>query len=766
MNFLRHALLMFSILSLSSASANGQVLPDKGEYVVVKDGHLTQGDKPIRFWGAIGSFPDRQETIKGDPYYRQRAAIRRAKMVGFNMFRLWSIGSDDKTKKGDLSGTDVSDFFIAECGRQGVHIWGAGYGSGELYDNEVEAAAKQVPDEIPEKEWIEAVKGMCKIEWWSNNQKGFQLLNIATAWDPRLEAVSKSKVKAKAQHINVHTGMRNSDDPTFAVWELTNEQWWMSRMLGGQWQELPAPLRKSLINKWNRFIDKKYHTNTEIQRAWGFLFPGEDLASGTILLAPMGRSLKAVELNDTNPAAIAAFKSIETPIGRDQSTTARANDVIEFFLEILLSHKQRMGAELKTWGKSCQLSPLIYDTGIGESIQVQYMQLQADAVSHASYMEGIQESRISKSHKRYPFYSRLDQQPNLSNDVTWLEHNRPVNKPFLCYETQFGSPSKYRAEWPVLISALGSIQDWDAACYHYWTSEKYDYKSATPFTGPLSFPANGAYQYDYTHDEVEQATMRAAGAVFRNKLVAPAINPTVFSWGKPALLDPKSMDYAGSYGPTGLHDMATTTYVNGVRIAIDPTQSEYLKTTGPVTRFNGFERPTPLRPSKNVVYDAQRAYVQIDAPGVAGYTGFLGEYGSNVVQFANGVVLRDVIHLSPAGTPYPAGKEKFTSFTLASEDGNSLASCKKAVIALVSSSFNTGLKMTPKANGETDFQWGDVPVLVTRVGATIIAKPIAGMRYRMIDFNEKVLFEGVIPASGELKVSAKQPVWIIELSRK
>jgi len=762
---IRSAGLLLSLLAMTLPIRAQDLPPDSAYAIADKTGHLQVRGERIRFWGAIGGFPHQQETIKGDPYYRQRDGVRRAKKVGFNMFRLWGITCDDNARKGDLSATDVSDFFIAECGKQGVYLWGAGFGGGSLYEDDIEKSVSILSDPSTGREWSDAVKSMCSVQWWSNNRKAMSLLTEAIAWDSRLEALAIAQMRQKARHINLYTNRRHADDPTFAVWELTNEQWWMTRMTGGQWQSLPPYFRKSLITRWNSWLKTKYKSQAELINAWGFVFAGEDLTRETVLFAPMGRAMKAIELNDTNPAAVAAFKSVETPISREACTIARSNDVIAFLLDTIIAHKKRMGQELKSWGKSARLSPLIYDTGIGQNIQAQYMQMQADAVAHASYMEGVQLDKLPTTHKRWPFYSRLDLPMQMSNDVPWLEHNRPVNKPFLCYETQYGSPSKYRAEWPILISALGSVQDWDAACYHYWSAGNYDFKKPEPYTGALSFPGNGAYQYDYTFDEIEQATMRAASAIFKNRLADPAPHPTLFTWGRPALLDPRSMDYAGDYGGTGLSDMATTTYVNGVRIAINPDQKEFLKTEGPVTRYNGYERPSPLRPSAQIEYDYQKAHVRFDSTGVAAYTGFLGQYGADIVRFSNGVELREVKHADPPGTPFPSGQEKFTSFTLASEDGKPLSSCKKAVLALVSSSFNTGLRFTRKTDGQYDINWGKEPTLVTRVSATVVGKPLIGMRYRMIDFNERVLVEGVIGKEGILRIPSNRPIWLTELTR-
>ncbi len=741
-----------------------QTLPPDASYVTVKNGQLVKNNQRIRFWGAIGGIPPGQKTLRGDPYYAQRECVRRIQKVGFNMVRDWSIehqAQEASAKKGDLSPTDTHDFFVAECGKKGVHLWVPSILGSAIYLSEL-------PESGGDDEWTASVRGLCKEEWWSKGKKAVSLLLPAVVWDERLEAAALAKAREKAGHVNLHSGLRLADDPTVAVWELTNEQWWMSNMFNGQWLSLPAYFRRTLAKRWGAFLKKKYGTDAALARAWGFLFPGESLEQGTILLAPLANSRKAVELNDTNPAAVAVFKTMESPIGREQCTAARAGDVISFFLELLIAHKTRCAAALKTWGKSCRLCPTVLDTGIGQSIHAQYVQLQGDAVAHASYMEGIQTERFPKNHRRWPFYSALDNPPQLSNDVPWLEHNRPEGKPFFVYETQLGGATKYRAEWPMLIAAAGSIQDWDAACWHFWSFNNYDLASPTPYStkSHLSFPGNGAYQYDYTFDEVEQAAMRAAGAILRNSHAAPAPKPTLFSWGLPALLDPRSMDYAGDYdGGKGLMDMMATAYTYGERIAIDPQQKEFLKTRGPVVRKDGFEKPSPLQASPHVTHDYHKGHVLFDAPGVASYTGFLGQYGGATVAFRNGVTLRDVRHSDPKNTPFPSGAERYTSFTLVSEDGKPLAQCQKALLVLVSASFNTGLKVTTKPGGELDWKWGDGPVLVTRVGASIVAPALVGMRYRCIDFDERVLAQGVIGRDGILKIPADKPIWLTELER-
>lgn len=760
---MRHHLVLL-LAVVCSGSAWTVELPADDAYVQVRDGHLALGGERLRLWGAIGSFPGKAETRAGDLYFRQKAIIARLQQVGFNTVRVWHLAFDGAATVGDGSATDISDFFVAECGRQGIKLWGAGFGGGRLYRDEVPAAAKVIDDSATEAEWVAAIQSLCKKEYWTGDRTAMQLLIPAVAWDPRLEALAIQQMRAKAMHVNLHNGLRFADDPTFAVWELTNEQWWMRKMMGGQWLKLPDFLRRSLITRWNAWLLAKYGTQAALQSAWGFTFPGEDLAGGTVLFAPMGQAMKPLALNDTNPAALAAFSSVDTVVGRNEVTAQRISDVLAFLMETLISHKQRMAAAVKSWGKSTRLSPLIYDTGIGESIQSQYLHQQADAVVHGGYMEGDELAALDPQSRRWPWYSGLDAPPQLSKDVPWMEHNRFPGKPFLVYETQYGSPSKYRAEWPARIVAAGSLQDWDGVNFHYWSADGYDLDEATPFSGGrLPSPGPGAFQYDYTTDEVEQAEMRVMGAVFRHVLVQPAPSPTVFRFGRPALYDPKSMDYAGAYGRTGLMDMMTTAYTRGMRLIIDPTQAEFLKTEGPVTRFNGFERSSLIKPTAEIEFDVQRSHLVMDAPGVASYTGFLGQHGSPDLRFANGVALTGIVHRDPPGTPYPAGDERFTAFTLASEDGRPLASCTKAVIALVSSSCNTGLKVDRGQRKITDY--GSAPILVTRVGGTLTAPALAGMQWRMIDFDGHDLAHGTIAADGVLEIPSNRPVWLTELHR-
>jgi hypothetical protein len=746
----------------ATPSPSPDLPPDNAYCVVDADGHLSIDGKRLRLWGAIGSFPPKPQTIDGNPYGRHDRTVQRVKDMGFNAFRIWHM-KFGAYEKGDQSSIDFSDYFFAKSKDEGLKFWVAGFGGGHLFEDQLDQAATVIDEPETAEAWKEAVRSKMKTMYYSKDRKVLELKDIAVAWDPRLEALAIESMRNKANHVNQYTGLRYADDPAIVVWELTNEQWWTRRMGGGQWKKLPKYFRASLIEKWHQFLETKYGSQEALVKAWGFVRPGEDLSQRTVLFAPMAGATKPVQLNDTNPAAIAAFENIEGKFGRDDFTKRRGEDVMEFLVDTIVSHKKRWAAAMKTWGKSTKLSPLLFDTGIGYNAQSQYLHQQADAVSHAAYMEGDQVKKLDPQLHTYPFYSGLDRRPLMANDVPWLEHNKIEGKPFLCYETQLGSPNKYRAEWPLRIAALGAIQDWDAACFHYWTAHNYDYTKENPFEGHLSFPGPGAYQYDYTFDEVEFAAMRAAAAVFLGGSVDPAPNPTTFTFGHDAVFDPDSMDYAGSYGRDGWN-MADTTYRYGVRIKLDPEQKEFCKVEGPVVRWNGYERANPIRPNDEIEFDTSKAHLKLDSDAVASYTGFFGRYGSEQLSFNNGVVVTDLQHNDPEGTPFPSKPdERYFSFTLASTDGASLAETKSAVLSLVASSFNTGLTFDPEQRKFTSY--GKGPQLVTRMSATVTAPQIAGMRYVLRDFAMKPLAEGSVGADGVLAIPSELAVFSVDLSR-
>ncbi|MBC7807702.1 MAG: hypothetical protein H7145_16335, partial [Akkermansiaceae bacterium] len=604
------------------------------------------------------------------------AVVKRLKAMGFNMVRYWQSPTQDYVK-GDNSEADRADHFLWCLQQNGMKAWGAGINGGQVQPGDVDI----VRDPATTTAWKEAV-----------GEKGMAIRdNIARIWDSRLESVGIRHMTEVGNHVNRYTGHRWADDPVFAVWELSNEEWWFGKMARGEWQNLPPFFRNQLLQKWNGWLQNKYGTDDKLRAAWNGLLPGESLKNGAVVFAPMGEPTRIdAALNDANPLARRAVQGLSQKYTRDDFARARGEGVIAFLLDLWVSHKKREADAVKALGKSMRLSPLVWDTGIGYEIQSQYLHQQADAVAHDTYVTGFHHD---PAHKRYPWFSGLEEQPRLCWDKPWVEQNRVEGKPYFVYETQIEQPAKYRAEYPMRIAALGAIQDWDIVCWHYFGSVP-DSTQPKPYEKTMDYTTAGGHPqgYHYQFDEVQMAAMRTAAAVFTQGLLKPAPNPTTFVFGRKSLLDPASMNYGRSYGEPGAQFMPTT-YRYGMRLRIDPTR-EGDEVIGPTYKPRVYE-PCPLTPTEEIAYDWHRGNLRFDAPGVAMFTGFFAQLESPQAHFGkSGVTLSDVVVVNPPGTPYPVGAdEKYVEFSVASADGKPLPETRRAVLSLVSTSFNSGFQL-------------------------------------------------------------------------
>ena len=125
---------------------------------------------------------------------------------------------------------------------------------------------------------------------------------------------------------------------------------------------------------------------------------------------------------------------------------------------------------------------------------------------------------------------------------------------------------------------------------------------------------------------------------------------------------------------------------------------------------------------------------------------------------------------------YPVGEdEKYVEFTLASADGLPLAQTKKAVLSVVSTSFNSGFKLDESrirnaflwsANKGATVSIGDPggKPLVARVDAVIDLPLFDGADYRFLDWNYDEIARGKI-TNGTLRIPADKPVFITEIMR-
>lgn len=786
---------------LANAPLGGGALPPDGEYLQVKDGRLTVGSERQQYWAATGKCFIFADLNGNDSPEERRTKIERSRRstdvivqrlvdLGFNAVRMWPVAPRGiEYVVGDASEADCVDYFLARIKERGFRVWQAGFGNRlGLVSAE---AVDLVSDPRTAAGWVEAVAEYNLVKHVNKKGKAKAIdlpQSLARVWDPRLEALYVDRMRENANHFNRHTGLRWADDPVFGIWELSNEEWWMRRMVGGAWQKEPAFFRRELIGNWNEWLGEKYGDTATLSDAWTGLLPGELLDEASMLFVPMAGTVKAdMVMNDANPAAREALVGGEQDYAWGDFAPQRARDVIAFLLETQLAHKRRCADAVKTFGKSCRLGVTVFDTGIGYEVQSQDLHQNAGTVAHDAYVNGwgptfrdptpddaLSEHRwmleqLEAEHiaaNDGPWTSWLLKPPGISQGVMWLGQNRVEGAPFLVYETQIQQPAKYRANFPLRIAAPASIQDWDWISWHYFSPHDTVGEDNRPWDQALDVTSGSHSQgYHYTYDEVQGAVIREASILLRNAALDPAEAPTRFIFGRQTLTDPASMDYRGSYGVGGF-DMLQTTYAHGVRIEIDPNR-ENDEVIGPVVSFAEQVDHNSYTPTPAITFNWREGYLLIDDPDAAAFAGLLGRYGGRV-DFANGVKLEDVTITNPAGMAFPVGEaEKYVTFVPTSDDDSPLNEAKKLSLALVSTSFNPGFEIdtekflaTGQANGAV--RVGGLPVLVARVGATLRADFLSGINYTLRDWHLNEIGAGKLDDK-TLIIPDEQPVLIVEL---
>jgi hypothetical protein len=779
------------LIVVTTSLIHAAEIPDAQYVRVSPDGHLEVDGGRVRFWGFIGGSvgglpqvneetPDVRAERLQDHYRGLDMWADRIADLGFNMYRTWESGhamaTDHDYTPGDGSAADTIAYFYHRLGRRGVKLWMSSTNSlGHYSADDVDV----IDDPATADAWRTAVQELMAankgnpITLRSNSSSVSGLLRMT---DPRVEALFLRRMRQMADFPNKYKdGLRLGDDPQVAVWEMVNEEFPFRLWFGGHWQALPEFFRRQITDKWHAYLKEKYGNEAKLIEAWGFLLPGESLDGGTINIAPLGSGALKVGLNDPNAQRWQSVQVAAGRLPREKFNWYRGADVTEFFVKLTIDHKLRLRDAIRGMGKSCRLSPIIFDSGNDFSIHAAYMHQHADAVSTCSYNKQM---GFDPTDRRFPFWSLLDESPRAGWDVPWFEQSKAKGKPHFVYETNTDQRSKYRAEYPMFIAALASINDWDIICWHSASGRPKDLaKLENPWAG-----ANAIW-HDYLmfrDDEVQNAAMRAAGEIFKNQLLKPAPQPTTFVFGRKSLFEPEAMDYGRSYGQYG-DRFIPTAYRHGAQVEIDPGR-ESDEIIGPSRRPNVFEA-NPVQPHEQISFDRSKGHLIFDSPAVAGYAGFFAQYGKDKLDFSNGVSLSDIAIHNPDGIAYPVTEdEKYFVFSLNSTDGRPLAEAKRAMMIATSTSFNTGFQLdtTRSAPGnhregarnepprEYFGAWpsnaGKTPVLVARVSATVTAPALDGMRYTLRDWHLREIGSGIV-TGGTVQIPADRPVFMIELQR-
>jgi hypothetical protein len=335
-------------------------LPPDSSYVIPQGGHLTLDGKRVRYWGFIGGIvnhawghvrPGANTQDRDRPLNpAERTAVmadidlmsERLQRLGFNLVRAWNRPDADAAYQvGDGSWNDMIAYGYASLERRDIRIWNSLLNLDDV-DRVTPQDVSIIDDQKTSHGWSTGITELTATLGKAPKPRCLQgsIDGMAGIWDPRLEALGLQRMRKMAEWPNHYKqGLRMCDDPQFIVWEQTNEEMWLKGMFNGRWQKLPAFFRNSLIERWNTWLRAKYGADEALRSDWKGLLPGESLASGTVLLAPLaGSADPRAAINDSNPAAVANLAGLPAAITRDDVSRARGEAVIAFFTDLSLIH--------------------------------------------------------------------------------------------------------------------------------------------------------------------------------------------------------------------------------------------------------------------------------------------------------------------------------------------------------------------------------------------------------------------------------------------
>jgi len=330
-------------------------VPQAEDFVAVAGRRLTVRGANTRFWGmglslaevAAGFAPQR---AAGGAEAEAPAAATDAATAQRLLEKLHSLSCDllliTDSPTGEHSG--LLQEVVAQSRRYGIRIGlpGAASGLGCVFADD----AAILDDPASREDWQASLP-----------PDGLPLDDmLARVWDPRLELLGIQRLRENVRLMNGRSGLRLSDDPAVAYWELAAGEHWLEQMLAGEWQSLPLFQSRLLLQRWNAWLYARYETDAALVAAWGSLRPAhESLDNDTCLLTPLEEGLD-IGAAQRILLGIALEDSDYPPVTCDLLSQARRDDVRLFLREIWQGHKEREELAFRRWGDSARSAPLLW----------------------------------------------------------------------------------------------------------------------------------------------------------------------------------------------------------------------------------------------------------------------------------------------------------------------------------------------------------------------------------------------------------------------
>jgi hypothetical protein len=706
----------------------------EGQYVTVKDGHLSYNGQRLRLWGTnfVCSVKRQGKDLE--------LSFDRMVDAGFNGVRLnlfqgtFASGDNKKnsytvpaTVKGSGSPMDLLDYSVYLAKQRGMFFWFS-FSRGGLSPGDYDV----MPDDGTREKWVKAAG------------EGYQYLMYV---DERAEKAFQAYARNILEHVNPYTGKRYADEEAIGLYEIINENGFVEAVLSNG---LPGVAGEKLAQKWNAWLKEKYKTDEGLARVWGKLNPGESLTKGSIAFQPVQEGVEVYR-----QAGVQKEYQSRDKKNLMKYPYRRGEDLARFVCELYQGHTQRFVKFVRSLGKpgkGISVVPITPTGRFGLSISAYYAASCGDFISMGFYGFALRPWEGKKTDPYYPYQVRLNFHPLMEQPIDLF---RVKNKPYLLYECNDTRPNPYGVEFPARVAAYSIWQDTDGAFWFEWDDAGYlsDLKTDADFIRrrmPIpdkSYPNAGLI---LANDEAFLAALKAAGTLFKNAKIPPAAHPIQVTLGKDILLNLGGNSLGGLEGLTNLENLLREkVWRYGLRIKYDPN--------GPSSLPSGKEPQgfIQMGPSMQWFWNGVKGYFRVDAPSAKMFTGFL----KPILDFK--------------GLQITGIDRDWGTISIIAEDGLPLERSASILVTAVSRNRNTGMKITPEnLNTKDYFQQGlaqmcevpgVAPAIVDRIAAVFHASWLKGLQFKKFNFLRQCYQQGTVGETFEL--TGKEPLFYARLTR-
>ncbi len=384
------------ILPNRPVNADNRLIIDNGRFVRADD--LEQPERllcaSLAWSPASGGFPDHDEA---DRYARQLA------MHGYNLARFTFV--DSSLMQGrqadfdfDLAVLDRMHYLMAALKREGIS-W--------IMDGMTSARG--------------ALAGHDEDRWGGGGNLKRSVLLEPTGLDHW--STLQRRLLAR---INPYTGIAPLADPALALIVLVNEGGleFDSLIAEGQGENAYSPAIVAGFNSWLR---RHYADSGALERAWGWLEPGESLEAGTVAM----------------------------PTGR-YGPSPRYRDVQRYFVENEMAGTAAMSTILRNMGYRGAIS----NYNNWSSRQASLSRRNLDVVTMNTYFDWV---------GSYDPGAQIEQRSAIAEGLDYIgmaATTRWLGKPFLLTEYDHLFWNRHRYEAGLAMPAYAALQGWDGLCRH------------------------------------------------------------------------------------------------------------------------------------------------------------------------------------------------------------------------------------------------------------------------------------------------------------